>query len=43
MHDNAPIDDQPETQEERDAVAEVRADRARGIGPVPLEDALTEF
>ncbi|ADB49282.1 hypothetical protein Cwoe_0849 [Conexibacter woesei DSM 14684] len=43
MLDNAPIDDEPETEEERRAVAEVRADRARGIGPLPLEDALAEF
>jgi hypothetical protein len=43
MLDNAPIDDESETEEERRAVAEVYADRERGIGPVPLEDALAEF
>jgi hypothetical protein len=43
MLDNAPIDDEPETEEERRAVAEVRADRARGIEPVPFDDVLAEF
>jgi hypothetical protein len=43
MLDNAPIDDEPETQEEHHAVAEVHADRARGIEPVPFEDVLAEF
>jgi hypothetical protein len=43
MLDDAPIDDEPETEEERRAVAEVHADRARGIEPVPFEDVLTEF
>lgn len=43
MLDHAPPDDEPETDEERRAVAEARADRARGIAPVPLEDVLAEF
>lgn len=34
---------EPETDEERQAVAEARADRERGIKPVPLEDVLAEF
>lgn len=37
---HAPIDDEPETEEERQAVAEARADRERGIAPVPLDDVL---
>jgi hypothetical protein len=43
MLDHAPLDDEPETDEERQAVAEARADRARGIKPIPLEDVLAEF
>ncbi len=43
MLDHAPIDDELETEEERHAIAEVHADRARGIRPVPLEVALAEF
>ncbi|HKG04520.1 MAG TPA: hypothetical protein VKB03_15180 [Conexibacter sp.] len=43
MLDHAPLDDEPETDEERQAVAEARADRERGIKPVPLEDVLAEF
>lgn len=43
MLDHAPLDDEPETVEERRAVAEVRADRKRGIEPVPLESVLAEF
>lgn len=43
MLDHAPLDDEPETDEERRAVAEVRADRERGIEPVPLESVLAEF
>lgn len=43
MLDNAAIDDEPETEEERRAIAEVAADRARGIEPIPFEDALAEF
>lgn len=43
MLDHAPIDDEPETDEERQAVAEARADRERGIKPVPLDDVLAEF
>jgi hypothetical protein len=40
---HAPIDDEPETDEERQAVAEARADRERGLNPVPLEDVIAEF
>jgi hypothetical protein len=43
MLDHAPIDDEPETNEERQAVAEARADRERGIEPIPLEDVKAEF
>jgi hypothetical protein len=39
----APFDDEPETEEERCAVAEARAERKRGIEPVPLESVLAEF
>ena len=43
MLDHAPLDDEPETGEERQAVAEAHADRERGIKPVPLDDVLAEF
>jgi hypothetical protein len=43
MLDHAPLDDEPETEKERRAVAETHADRERGIEPVPLESVLTEF
>ncbi len=43
MLDHAPLDDEPETEAERQAVAEAHADRKRGIKPVPLEDVLAEF
>jgi hypothetical protein len=39
----APFDDEPETGEERSAVAEARADRKRGIEPVPLRSLIAEF
>jgi hypothetical protein len=39
----APFDDEPETEDERRAVAETHADRERGIEPVPLESVLAEF
>jgi hypothetical protein len=41
--DQAPLDDEPETDEERQAVVDVRADGERGIKPVPLEDVRAEF
>jgi len=40
---HAPLDDEPETDEERHAVADVHADRERGIKPIPLEDLRAEF
>ncbi len=43
MLDNAPIDDEPETEEERRAVAEVYGDRERGIDPIPFEEIKAEF
>jgi hypothetical protein len=43
MLDHAPLDDEPETDEERQAVAAAHADRERGIKPAPLEDVLAEF
>ncbi len=43
MFDHAPLDDEPETDEERQAVAEARADRDRGIKPIPLEDVIAEL
>lgn len=43
MLDHAPPDDEPETEEERRAVAEAHADREQGIEPVPLESVLAEF
>lgn len=39
----APFDDEPESDEERRAVAETHADRERGIQPVPLGSLLAEF
>lgn len=41
--DHAPLDDEPETDDERQAVAAARDDRERGVDPVPLEDVLAEF
>jgi hypothetical protein len=43
MLDHAPLDDEFETDEERQAVAEAHADRERGVKPVPLDDVLAEF
>lgn len=43
MLDRARLDDEPETEAERQAVAEARADRARGVEPIPLEGVLAEF
>jgi hypothetical protein len=43
MLDHAPLDDEPETEEERRAVAETHTDRERGIQPVPLESVIGEF
>jgi hypothetical protein len=43
MLDNAPLDAEPETDAERRAVALAHADRARGIKPAPLDEALREF
>jgi hypothetical protein len=43
MLDHAPLDDEPETEEERHAVAEARADRERGLKPVPLQSVIAEF
>ncbi len=41
--DHAPLDDEPESEDEREAVAASRVDRARGIKPVSLKDVLAEF
>ena len=41
--DHAPLDDEPETDEERQALDEARNDRERGVKPAPLEDLLAEF
>jgi len=43
MLDHAPLDDEPETEDERRAVAEAHADRERSIQPVPLESVIAEF
>ncbi len=43
MLDHAPLDDEPETEDERRAVAEARANRERGVEPVPLESVIAEF
>ena len=43
MLDHAPLDDEPETEGERRAVAEAHADRERGIQPVPIESVIAEF
>lgn len=40
--DNAPLDDEPETEEERQAVAEAEADIAAGR-TVSLDELLREF
>src|ERR1700678_288501 len=42
MLDHAPLDDEPETEGERRAVAEAHADRERGIQPVPIESGIAE-
>lgn len=41
--DHAPLDDEPESEDERAAVAASRADRERGIDPIALQDVLVEF
>ena len=41
--DHAPLDDETETDAERRAVADARADRERGIEPIALDDVLAEF
>ena len=43
MLDHAPLDDEPETEDERRAVAEAQTDREQGIQPVPLESVIAEF
>jgi hypothetical protein len=43
MLDHAPLDDEPETEGERRAIAEAHADRERGIQPVPLESVIAQF
>jgi hypothetical protein len=43
MLDHAPLDDEPETEGERRAVAEAHANRERGIQPVPIESVIAEF
>ncbi len=43
MLDHAPFDDEPETEDERRAVAEAHADREQGIQPGPLESVIAEF
>ncbi len=43
MLDHAPIDDEHESDEERDAVADARADRERGIAPVALDEVIVEL
>ncbi len=40
--DHAPLDE-PETEDERRAVAEAHADREQGIEPAPLENVIAEF
>lgn len=43
MLDHAPIDDEPDTEEERRAVAEYHAERARGVEPITLDEIKAEF
>jgi len=43
MLDHAAADDEPESDEERTAVAEARADRERGIAPAALDDVVAEL
>lgn len=41
--DHAPLGDEAESDEERQAVTAAHADRERGVVPVALEDVLAEF
>lgn len=41
--DHAPLDDEPETEEERQAVADAHADRQHGVKPVAIEDVIAEL
>ncbi|MDO8211623.1 hypothetical protein [Conexibacter sp. CPCC 206217] len=43
MLDHVPPDDEPLTDDERQAIAEALADRERGIESIPLEDLKAEF
>lgn len=40
---HAPLDDEPETDEERDAVAEAKQERAAGVPGIPLEQVKSEL
>jgi hypothetical protein len=36
--DSAPLDDEPETDAERETIAEVEGDRAAGVATIPFDD-----
>ncbi|HEX4837767.1 MAG TPA: hypothetical protein VFV03_04495 [Solirubrobacteraceae bacterium] len=40
---HAPLDDEPETKEERNAVAEAKRERAAGVPGIPLEQVKREL
>jgi hypothetical protein len=40
---HAPLDDEPETEEERNAVAEAKRERAAGVPGIPLEQVKSEL
>ena len=41
--DAAPVDDEPVTEEEQAAVAEVDADRARGVPTIPFDEIKRKY
>jgi hypothetical protein len=43
LMDAAPIDDEPFTDEDAAAIAEVEADRAAGVPTIPFEEIKREF
>lgn len=40
---HAPLDDEPETDDERNAVAEAKRERAAGVPGIPLEQVKSEL
>jgi hypothetical protein len=41
--DSAPLDDEPETDEERAAIAEVEADRTAGVPAIPFDEIKSKY